>query len=107
MPSTMSALSKEYRWWPVFTPNDLTSATAEVALMPFDTDPDVGDWALATLLPEPTPDPEDPEVPDWWVRIIIGPGGDITKPAGDWQEWVAITDNPERPVRKPGILELT
>jgi hypothetical protein len=98
MPSTMDRESLEYRWWQVTTPNDLSTSGAQVAMKAAGDRPVVEDWATGTLVQENGV---------WWVRVLVGPGGDITLTPGDWQEWVRILDNPEQPLRKPGVLVIT
>jgi hypothetical protein len=103
MPITISRLTREFLFWPVITQNNLSSASAEVAFM---TDlsslPDTADWNDAVIV-------EDGD--NYKVRILVGPDHidsvDLT-PAGsepvDYQTWVRITDSPERPVRRPGVI---
>lgn len=85
-------LSREYIYWPITTDNDLEGATAEVAFLADPAaHPEEADWVDATIV-------------DSRVRILFGPGGEVTHEAGDYQTWVRITDNPERPVRKPDVV---
>lgn len=98
MPTELDRESLEYRWWEVETSNDLSTSTARVALMEAAIRPTVTDYVDAVLVQEGGV---------WWVRLLIGPGGDVTLAPGDWQEWVRIIDNPEQPLRKPGILVIT
>jgi hypothetical protein len=43
----------------------------------------------------------------WQARCLVGPGGTIQLAAGTYDVWVKITDNPEVPVLKSGLLEVT
>jgi hypothetical protein len=99
---TISRLTREYLFWGVETPDDLSTSTAEVAFMEDSvTLPGVSDWEPASLVsahsgPEP-----------WAVRILVGPehASAIPLTGGiDYQAWVRITDDPERPVRKISII---
>ena len=98
MPTEMDRESLEYRWWMVETPNDLSTSGVLVALLPAEQRPLPGNWVAGVLVQENSV---------WWVRLLVGPGGDIELTVGDWQEWVRILDNPEQPLRKPGILVIT
>lgn len=43
----------------------------------------------------------------WMARCLVGPGGTVTLTAGTYDAWVKITDSPEIPVRKCGVVEVT
>jgi hypothetical protein len=89
-------LTREYVWWEVTTPNDLTPATAEVAFTAAAEIP--SSWESATLVQDND---------KWYVRVLASgeaQGGDIELSEGDHQAWIRLTDNPERPVRKTGIV---
>lgn len=107
MAITISRLTREFVSWTVDTGNDLAESTAEVAFMEDPAQrPDTSDWEEAQLLQVPTSSGM-----EWQVRILVGPDHiesiDLT-PSGealqDYQAWVRITDNPERPVRKSGLI---
>jgi hypothetical protein len=95
----ISRLTREYLFWGVETPDDLSTSTAHVAFMPNPEDiPEELDWHTANLV-QSHPGGDSP----WAVRILIGPDHASATPlnAGtDYQAWVRITDDPERPVRK-------
>lgn len=105
MAVTISRLSREYLYTFVKTPNDLTSSTAEVAFVDNQIDrPQESDWEDAVLIPNTVGG-----VAGYDIRILIGPGGDkdLTPPTElkiDYQKWIRITDNPERPVRRAGVV---
>jgi hypothetical protein len=40
------------------------------------------------------------------ARLLIGPGTDVALTAGAWDVWVKVTDNPETPVLKAGVLRI-
>lgn len=92
MPLEIDRLSREYVYWPIVTDNVISGATAEVALLADPTaHPEESDWETAEIFVNE-------------VRILLGPGGTVELSPGDYQSWVRITDNPERPVRKPGVV---
>ena len=98
---TISRLTREYVFSDITTPNDLTSATCDFAFKAAGEIPEELDWEEGTLLQE--------GVGEWVARILVGDGGDVTlaSPGSypyDWQVWLRITDSPERPVRRPGII---
>jgi len=99
MALTMHRLSREYVYWDVTTENDILNATAEVALLMSGIDPVEIDWVAATILGDLTT--------GFTIRLLVsgtGNGGDIELAAGDFQAWIRITDTPERPVRRPGVV---
>lgn len=91
---SMSRLSREYVFIDIETTDDLSTATAEVAFMTATTIPTVSDWHPADL------------VGTWSIRILVGPGAvdAVELTPGDYQIWIKITDFPEAPVRRPGML---
>jgi len=105
MAVTISRLSREYLYTFVKTPNDLSSSTAEVAFVDNPTDrPEEVDWEDAVLIAN-TVEGE----AGFDIRVLIGPGGDVdltppSETAVDYQKWIRITDNPERPVRRAGLV---
>jgi len=102
MAVTLSRLTREFVHWPITTTNDLTGATAEVAFLANPSDlPDESDWEGAELVEAAA---------GWLVRALVGPGHvdsiDLTPAGGsqDYQTWVRVSDEPERPVRRPGVV---
>ncbi len=88
--------SRVFRWWKIDTPNDLDGATATVAFTGDRTfRPDV--WTVADLL---LLDGE------WWVRVLVGPGGAVTLSPGDWLEWVRVVDVTEEIILTPGTTRV-
>jgi len=96
-----NALSREYLWFSITTTNDLSGATAEVTYLAAGVDPEEVDWVAAELIQEGV---------DWFIRSLVsGPGQSgatvaIELSLGDLQAWTRITDTPERPVRRPGVV---
>ena len=98
--ATMHRLSREFVWWKVTSAQDLSAATAEVALVEAATIPTV-EWVAAGLTLDGNG--------DWWVTVLVsgtGNGGDIALDPGDYQSWVRITDATEAPVRRPGTVTI-
>jgi len=108
----MYRISREYVWWKIDTEDDLNTATLEVACVQDPAaQPTELDWAEGDII---DPSHTDGDGSNWWARILIGPEtGAIdlsTEPDEnypiDYQSWVRITDAPERPVRKPGVITI-
>jgi len=103
MALVISRLTTEYLFWSVETPNDLSTSTADVAFMASASlFPGASDWQSAEIL-----SPESQPV----IRILVGPGHidafDLTPSTDaseDYQVWIRINDNPESPVRRPGLV---
>jgi hypothetical protein len=58
-----------------------------------------GDWKAASW--------ESDGAGGWRARCLVGPGGAVQLSAGSYDAWVKITDNPEVPVRRVGVLEVS
>jgi hypothetical protein len=107
MAVTMSRLSREYVWTRIQTPNDLSESVIEVAFKDSAAAlPGESDWEPASKFPF-----TDATGSGWDVRVLVGPDHvsaiDLTPPSSaivDYQQWVRITDNPERPVRRAGVV---
>lgn len=106
MPLSMSRLTREYVFWDIDSPDDLQGATAEVAFLEDpSTLPDSADWEDAELV--------ETAQGNWRFRALVGPDHqdsiDLT-PSGsepvDYETWTRLTDNPERIVRRPGVLTI-
>lgn len=107
----MYRISREYVWWMIETPNDISNSTVEVACLPNpDDQPVEADWVAGSIIAPD--DPVDGDGFNWWARALVGDdgadvdlSGETTYPV-DFQSWVRITDTPERPVRKPGVITI-
>lgn len=95
-------LSLEYLWWPLRSDVDLVPALAEVAIVEAQATPSSGDWVEASIVSPTSADAQ--QGIDFWVRLLFGPGGIVERAPGDWQAWVRVEANPERPVRAAGIV---
>lgn len=89
------SLSVEYVKVPVTGPDDLTSLTVEMAVLPDGQDPTGGDWESGT-----------------WIgtsaAILIGPATSLPLTKGiTYGVWVRITSTPEIPVLGPYSLHIT
>ena len=89
--------SRVYVYMPIDTPPAVTDVTAyevEAALIPDNgTEPGDGDWQPA----------------DWIggeAALLVGPGGGVVYPAGDYMAFAAITAGAERPVLKSGRVRI-
>lgn len=102
MPLTMRADSTEYLTATVAADHDLTGVVIEVAIPMSNTAPTT--WYPAQVL-SVTP------FGDKWIatyRIFIGPAGGVTQLSQGSYDWtVRITDDPEVPIRKAGVVTVT
>lgn len=76
---------------------DPTNDTVQMAFPVLGTDPISGDWKAATWETVGT---------TYYARCLVGPGGTVTLAAGSYNVWVKVTDNPEAPVRRAGVLKV-
>jgi hypothetical protein len=74
-----------------------TSDSVQVALPVVDVPPILTDWADAGWQ---TIDD------DYFARVLVGPDGDINPGVGDFDILVKITDSPEVPVLRAGLLRV-
>jgi len=113
MAVSMYRISTEYVWWKVKTQDDLEGSQVEVACL---TDPgilpDEQDWVTASLISPANEQFGDNE--NWWVQALIGPfdglfdlNDETAEYPIDYQTWIRVTDTPERPVRRPGVITIT
>lgn len=107
MPLELSRLSRDFIVFDIDTDSDLTLSEGEAAFLPAGQRPDESDWHPAFLVEENG---------RWVLKVLVGPSSgqgtpsiDLT-PEGefpvDYQAWVRVTDNPERPVRRPGVVTI-
>jgi hypothetical protein len=101
----LSALSLEYVRVPVSaTANgSVVNVSADVVQMAFPASgiaPVVGDWKAASWETDAT----HPTGPVYYARCLVGPSGTVALAAGTYDVWAKITDNPEVPARKAGVL---
>lgn len=98
----ISTLSTEYVLVPVQgraagANVDLSSLTVRMAFMDRGQRPSSGDWKAASW--------ETGDFSGWYnARCLVGPTGVITLTPGSYDVWIEITDAPEKPIRKVGVL---
>ncbi len=95
---TISAVSKQYIRVPVTAEADPTG--------------DAISWAIIDQGQEPAP--SDFVAGNWqtlagtyYARVLVGPGSSLVLARGYYEMFVQITDNPEIPVLRAGVLEVT
>ena len=95
----ISSLTKEYV---------KTKVTAKEAGVEVDPTGDVVEFAFTARDADPTTWTagawETIDDDDYWARVVIGPGGDITLPKGEYDAWVRITEVLEIPARRFDVL---
>jgi hypothetical protein len=101
---TISSLSKEYVRVRVAAKNAgaVVNPTADVVEMAFtlaDAEPTTPDWKTASWETDAATEPD-----TYFARCLVGPGGTVTLADGTYQVWVRVTDSPEIPVKKSGVL---
>lgn len=118
MHTTLSRLATEYRRIPVATRDNAgaldnpTTATAELAFIVEDAEPEEADWVDAQwetsepILIEERGWPQ-PVSTNYKVRLLIGPDGGHELDVGSFDIWARITDVPETIVRKVGRITIT
>jgi len=87
----ISRLTREFVYVDIESPDDLTPTQAEMAFVGPESTPEEEDWAES-------------EIDGKSVRTLVGYQGVAPLNPGDYQVWVRLTDNPERIVRKSGLL---
>lgn len=98
---SLSALSTEYIRVPVRTTDgaDVTSAAVEMAIVSGRyTPPGDSDWHSASW---------DTTGAVAAASLLVGPDGVIELDAGAYSVWVRLTDNPEVPVLRSGLLTVS
>jgi hypothetical protein len=103
----LSALSTEYIQIPVAAvvngeAYDPTGDTVQFAFKPIGADPGNTDWtggSWASLTPVNG---------FYYAQCLVGPqNGGTVLPVATYAIWIKVTDNPEVPVRSPGLLQVT
>lgn len=106
VPHRQAASSVQYVLVPVrFTASgvvtDPTSAVVTMAFIADGATPVSGDFKTASWETDPTTNPD-----TYYARCLVGTGGAITLAVGVYRIWVKVTDSPEAPVLKAGLLEV-
>lgn len=107
-PLVISVLDLEYVRVPVSakTAGADVNPTSDTVVMAFTAIPGVdpvgGDWKTSSWETDATTTPS-----TYYARCLIGPGGTIALAVGSYQVWVKVTDSPEVPVKRAGVLVVT
>jgi len=104
---TLSSLSKEYVRVRMSARNNgavvnPTADTVEMAFTLNDAEPTSPDWKSASWETDANTEPD-----TYYARCLVGPGGTVTLADGTYRVWVRVTDSPEIPVKKCGLLVIT
>jgi hypothetical protein len=90
----------------------LNTKTKEYVFVPVtlnDAAPDPG-LDVKVAFPAQGEDPEtwiDAAWDDGRARVLVGPGADVELASGHYDVWVQVTANPETPIRKAGLIDIT
>ena len=79
-----------------------TTDTVQMAFTTAEAEPVGGDWKAATWETDSATEPD-----TYYAVCLVGPGGTVTLADGTYRMWVKVTDSPEIPVKKAGILIVT
>ena len=94
MAERISVLSIEYVSVPFTTNVDpLTIGGAELGFVSGTGDTEPEEWHTAL-------------VEDGAAKVLVGPGQDVVLTTGTWSVWAKVTDLPEIPVEKTGLLSV-
>lgn len=78
-----------------------TSDTVTIAFTEAAAAPVAGDWKTASWETDATTSPS-----TYYARCLVGTGGAAVLAAGTYTAWVKITDNPEMPVIRAGLVRV-
>lgn len=99
----------EYVFWGVT--GDVPEGDVQVAILPPDQRPSEGDYFTAQKVNSNhnlwgAAQKANPDF-DWYTARLVGPwNNDVVLTQGVYQVWLRFTDLTERPVRRPGGLEI-
>jgi hypothetical protein len=101
MPLTMRADSTEYVTATITADHDITGTTISVSLPTANTAPTT--WYVAEVVSVA------PISSSWRAtyRVLVGPAGAIQLTPGTYDWTCRLTDDPEVPVRKAGVVTIT
>lgn len=80
---------------------DPTGDTVQLAFMSTSAAPASGDLKAASWETDSTTTP-----PTYKARCLVGTGGAVALTAGTYHVWVKVTDSPETPLRRAGLLRV-
>lgn len=104
---SLSVLSTEYVQIPVSALVDgaatnPTADTVQFAFKQIGVDPAGGDWLTGSWASTSSVNGF------YYAQVLVGPAGaGNVLPVGTYAIWLKVIDNPEVPVRSPGILQIT
>lgn len=78
---------------------DPTADTVQMAFLATSAAPVSGDWKTASWETDATTTPD-----TYYARCLVGSA--ITLTAGTYTVWVKVTDSPETPVKRAGLLRV-
>lgn len=78
-----------------------TSGTVQMAFIDGTSAPASGDWKTASWETDSGTEPD-----TYYARCLVGTGGAVTLTAATYSVWVKVTDSPEVPVRRAGLLRV-
>jgi hypothetical protein len=78
-----------------------TGDTVEIAFLATEDAPSSGDWKTASWDTDTTTDPD-----TYYAQCLVGTGGAVVLTAGVYNMYVRITDSPEVPVKRSGIVKV-
>ena len=79
-------------------PYDPTADVVQIALPVINVDVVGGDWKDGIW---------ETVNGEYFAKILVGPGGDVTLNKGDYDILIKITDSPEVPIMRAGMLTIT
>jgi hypothetical protein len=102
----ISTASLEYVRVPVSATasGSAVNPTADTVVMAFidGTDaPGASDWKTASWETDANTEPD-----TYYARCLVGTGGAVVLTAGTYSVWVKVTDSPETPVKRCGLLRV-
>ncbi len=92
----ISSQSKQYVRVPVTASSDPTHDAVAWAIVPPGTEPSTfvtGDWQTIGST--------------FYARVLVGPGTSLVLSRGLYEMFVKVTDTPEIPILRAGVLEVT
>lgn len=81
---------------------DPTADTVAMAFTAAAATPVTGDWKTASWETDATTTPD-----TYYARCLVGTGGTVALTAATYTVWVKITDNPETPVLRAGLVRVS
>ena len=78
---------------------DPTADTVVMAFMATASEPGASDWKTASWETDATTTPD-----TYYARCLVGSA--VTLTAGTYTVWVKVTDSPETPVKRAGLLRV-